>query len=133
MAVIGALDDRQERMAGAIAAGAEAAHGAIRPGARPDDVVETVLAAIRGSGIPDFPGSNAWGHGIGLGLNEAPRVRPGSPTLLEPGMVLCFETPYFELGWGGLQAEDTYLVTEDGCDLLTHAPRTIWLLGGDRS
>ena len=42
-------------------------------------------------------------------------------------MVLCLETRYFELGWGELQAEDTFLVTTSGFELLTQADRSTHL------
>jgi Xaa-Pro dipeptidase len=129
-ALIGAEPtDRQQSFANALARGAEAARELIRPGATGDEICTAVLAAIRGAGIPDFPAANVWGHGIGLNLNEAPRVRAGVPGKLEPGMVICFETPYFELGWGGLQVEDTYLITEDGNELLTFADRGLIRVG----
>ncbi len=123
--VVGEPTERQRRYFGALARGAEVARELIRPGARGDDICEQVLRAIRGGGIPDFPESNVWGHGIGLTANELPRLRRGVSQVLEPGMVLCFETPYFELGWGGLQIEDTYLVTEGGNELLTQMPREL--------
>jgi len=36
--------------------------------------------------------------------------------VFEEGMVICVETPYYELGFGGLQVEDTMAVTRDGVD-----------------
>ena len=33
-------------------------------------------------------------------------------------MTLNVETPYYELGWGGVQMENTVVVTEDGCRYL---------------
>lgn len=129
-AVIGSLDARAERLSSALAAGAQTARDLIRPNATAEEVCSGVLETIRSSGIPDFPDSNAWGHGIGLQLNERPRFRPGGSDVLQPGMVICFETPYFELGWGGLQAEDTFLVTPTGNELLTHAPREAWVIEG---
>lgn len=122
-------DTRQQTFARALAAGAETARELIRPGADGESICTEVLAAIRRAGIPDFPASNVWGHGIGLSLNEAPRLRAGVPGQLAPGMVICFETPYFELGWGGLQVEDTFLVTEDGHELMTFADRGLLQVG----
>ena len=40
-------------------------------------------------------------------------------------MVFEVETPYYELGFAGLQVEDTVLVTEDGCRLLTRSAREL--------
>ena len=33
-------------------------------------------------------------------------------------MVICIETPYYELGFAGLQVEDTLHVTPDGVESL---------------
>jgi Xaa-Pro dipeptidase len=34
-------------------------------------------------------------------------------------MVMCVETPYYELGWAGLQLENTVVVRAHGAELLT--------------
>ena len=34
--------------------------------------------------------------------------------VLEENMVLNIETPYYELGWGGVQVEDTIAITKNG-------------------
>jgi Xaa-Pro aminopeptidase len=54
---------------------------------------------------------------------EPPLLAPSDHTLLEPGMVLCVETPYTEVGLGGLQVEDMVVVTPDGYRFLTHTNR----------
>lgn len=38
--------------------------------------------------------------------------------VFEKGMVIAFETVYFELGWGALQLEDMYLIGDDGPERL---------------
>jgi len=40
-------------------------------------------------------------------------------------MVFEIETPYYELGFAGLQVEDTVVVTDDGCRLLTRSSREL--------
>ena len=50
---------------------------------------------------------------------------PASEAVFEPGMVLCVETPYYEIGWSGMMVEDTVIVTCDGHDLLTRASRAL--------
>ena len=50
-------------------------------------------------------------------------------TPLEPGMVLEVETPYYELGFGGLQVEDTILVTGEGHQRLTGSSSELALVG----
>jgi Xaa-Pro dipeptidase len=65
------------------------------------------------------------GHGIGLEVYDPPSITPDNPALLEAGMVICIETPYYELGWGGVQVEDTLLVQENGYQLLTKSSREL--------
>lgn len=40
-------------------------------------------------------------------------------------MVLNVETPYYSLGWTGIQIEDTVVVTHEGYDMFTTIPRTL--------
>jgi len=45
--------------------------------------------------------------------------------VLQPGMAFCIETPYYELGWGGMMVEDTAIITENGHELLTNSSRSL--------
>ena len=45
-------------------------------------------------------------------------------------MVLCLETPFYEIGWGGMMVEDTVLVTADGNRRLTQSDRTLRVVAG---
>ena len=61
-------------------------------------------------------------HSIGLEQYDHPQTSrdfAGDDTKLESGMVINFETLYFELGWGVLQLEDTYMVTNGSPQKLT--------------
>lgn len=129
--VISGATAAQMRAQEALVAGSERARELIGPGMRGDDLCDPVLEAIRTNGLPDFPASNVWGHGVGLQLNERPRVRRGVDDPLQPGMVIAFETPYFAIGWGGLQVEDTYVITEDGAERLTTMPRDLQILDAE--
>ena len=84
---------------------------------------------MRETGIPHY-GRQHVGHGIGLGLGgyDRPTIAPGDHTALEADMVLCIETPYYEMGWGSVQVEDMIVVTEDGYRRLTSVPRHLQVL-----
>ncbi len=58
------------------------------------------------------------GHGIGIELDEWPVIGHKFKTPLEPGMVLALE-PKFTFPDGAVGIEDTYLVTQDGLEVLT--------------
>jgi Xaa-Pro aminopeptidase len=44
---------------------------------------------------------------------------------LEDGMVLCVETPYYQIGWGGMMVEDKIVIRPAGNECLTHLPREL--------
>jgi Xaa-Pro aminopeptidase len=68
------------------------------------------------------------GHGIGIEVYDPPLLAPTSDDVLEEGMVVNVETPYYELGFGGVQVEDTVVVTADGYRLLTQCDRGLFVL-----
>jgi Xaa-Pro aminopeptidase len=68
----------------------------------------------------DYP--HHTGHGSGVSNHEEPRIIPGSPTVLQPGMVLMMEPGIYIEGYGGVRQERMVLVTEDGAELLSHNP-----------
>jgi len=105
----------------AVVNGLEAAVDVARAGARAADVFAAAVDAVRRSGIPHYERSHC-GHGIGIENYDAPRITPASTDVLEVGMVICLETPYYEIGLGGVQAEDTFLVTEDGLEPFSTTP-----------
>ena len=65
------------------------------------------------------------GHGIGTDVYEPPIINPAHDTLIEAGMTFCLETPYYEMGWGGMRVEDTIVVTDDGHERFTVSDRSL--------
>jgi Xaa-Pro aminopeptidase len=86
---------------------------AMKPGARCADIFTLAVDTVRKEGLSHYR-RNHVGHGIGLDGYDPPNLTPSSTETLEEGMVLCVETPYYELGFAGLQVEDTVLVGKDG-------------------
>ena len=78
------------------------------------------LAAVEGTraaGIPTYV-RNHCGHGIGLEGYDIPSLAESFAMTIEKDMVLCLETPYYCVGWGGVQIEHTVAVTENGFEFL---------------
>ncbi|WP_457578207.1 M24 family metallopeptidase [Ensifer adhaerens] len=96
----------------------------VRPGIAANVIFEAAMKEVRSGALPNYQ-RNHCGHGIGLYSHEFPLIGPNSETLLEPGMVLCVETPYYEIGWGGMMVEDTVIVTDNGSELLTNTSRDL--------
>jgi Xaa-Pro aminopeptidase len=95
----------------------------IKPGARASEVFRIMDATLR-QGIPHATRFNV-GHSIGLEVWEPPLLAPGDDTVLEQDMVINIEPPYSEFGFGGLQVEDTLLITADGNEMLTRLDESL--------
>lgn len=57
---------------------------------------------------------HSLGHGIGLEVHEAPRIRFDQDDILEPGMVITIEPGLYLPGKGGVRYEDMIVITETG-------------------
>jgi Xaa-Pro dipeptidase len=117
IATLGEPSAEVRRYHKALLAGVRHACEIIRPGVRAADIFEKVVATVRREGIEHYR-RNHIGHGIGLDGYDAPNLSPGSEEVIEEGMVLCVETPYYELGRWGLQVEDMLVVRRDGVERL---------------
>ena len=94
------------------------------PGLRTADLFAAAMEAVEEAGLRPYR-RNHCGHGIGMQIYEGFRVAPGDEHVLEPGNVLCVETPYYVLGWGGMMVEDTLVVTPNGAEVLTVSTRAL--------
>lgn len=79
---------------------------------------EEVMSVVRAEGLPHYRRDHV-GHGIGLDGYDAPSLSPRSTEVIEEGMVLCVETPYYEVGRWGLQVENMIVVRKHGAERLT--------------
>ncbi len=108
----------------AVTAGYRAGIDSVKQGVMASEVFQAAFDAIRESGLPNFRRHNL-GHSIGFENHEPPVIAsseylPGFEDYpLEEGMVLCLEMPYYELGTGGTNVEDTILVTKDGWEYIS--------------
>ncbi|WP_110205283.1 M24 family metallopeptidase [Nocardioides daejeonensis] len=124
-AVLGEPTARQQRFYDAILAAEEDQFAHARPGMLASDLFDLAVRSVEEHGGPAPYRRQHCGHGIGLEVYEAPIIAPGHDRELEPGMTFCFETPYYELGWGGMMVEDALVITDDGIRLLSDQRREL--------
>ncbi len=101
-----------------------AAIRSIRPGVRMCDAHAEAVSRLKQAGM-DRHFTHGLGHGIGLDIHEAPRVSWRSPERFRPGMVVTVEPGVYYPGVGGVRIEDDVLVTNDGCEVLSHLARDL--------
>jgi Xaa-Pro aminopeptidase len=65
------------------------------------------------------------GHGIGLELHEAPRLRPGSRDRIAAGTPVTIEPGVYLPGFGGVRIEDLVVARPGGHELLTTATKEL--------
>lgn len=120
--------EKQRRVHEAVLRGQQKAIEAIKPEVRISEIFKIGQETVRKSGYPQF-----WrhhiGHGIGLEPHEAPKwIDASNHQVLEAGMVICIEIPYYIANFGGFNIEDVVLVTKDGYELLSTLDRSLYIL-----
>ncbi len=101
-----------------------AAIAAVRPGVTAARVDQAARKALKPSGL-DKAFIHSTGHGLGLEIHEPPRVGRKDVTKLAPGMAITIEPGVYLSGFGGIRIEDTVVVTETGCEVLTETPKLL--------
>jgi Xaa-Pro aminopeptidase len=116
-AAIGAAPPQAERIWANLTACKHLLLDVIKPGASTKAIYEVYLKKLAELELPPI---SFVGHGIGLHLHEDPYLGPTEDQPLEAGMVLGVEPLIYETGFGfGMQNKDMFLVTQNGCEILS--------------
>jgi Xaa-Pro aminopeptidase len=107
-----------------------AAEARLRPGAEIATVDRSIREVLRAAGGYDATMAHHSGHGIGLLAWEEPWIGPGTPGVLEEGMIIALEPGLYVPGWGGMRLEGNYLVTATGFERLDRFPSALIATGG---
>ncbi len=100
---------------------------AVKPGIALRDLDRIARSFIDENGYGSYFG-HGLGHGIGLEVHEKPIVSSRSEIVAEEGMVFTVEPGVYVPGLGGVRIEDTVVVEEFGCRLLTKVSKELRVL-----
>lgn len=124
-AVGGYTSANREKLYADLWKGYEWAVNNMGPGMRMCDVFHGVQDAI---GMKNYVRGH-HGHSISCDISgeEAPFFSPEETRVLEPGMVLCIETPFYSSSRHTYNIEDTFVVTDSGIELFSHANPSMYI------
>lgn len=101
-----------------------AAIDGIRAGVTGKAVDSLARDVITAAGHGDHFG-HGTGHSLGLDIHEDPRFsKQATKVILPAGAVMTVEPGIYLPGYGGVRIEDLILVTEDGAEYLSAAPKS---------
>ena len=113
-------DALYRRVFALVEAANRAAIAAARPGMTAKALDKVARDVIAKGGFGKCFG-HSLGHGVGLEIHEAPTVSKRGTMTLRPGMVFTIEPGIYLEGRLGVRIEDLVLLTESGCEVLSHS------------
>jgi Xaa-Pro aminopeptidase len=119
---LGAADDRYREIHALVLRAHLAAAGALRDGLVGKDADAVARGVIADAGRGEEFG-HGLGHGVGLDIHEKPSLGKESEDTLGAGMVVTVEPGVYISGWGGVRIEDLVLVTPEGGESWSQAPK----------
>ena len=96
----------------------------LKLGTKASELHRAAVEYVRKELDPGYKRGNV-GHGVGIELYDHPVLSEDDHTPLAPGMTFSIEVPYHKIGLGGLNIEDSVLVTQKGCEIITDLPRKL--------
>lgn len=119
---VGRADARQRELYDAVLTAQQRALAALRPGVTGIEVDRVARDCLADHELDQYFG-HGLGHSLGLEIHEEPRLSKAGKDMMQPNMLITDEPGVYIPGWGGIRIEDTVLITADGAEALTHAPK----------
>jgi Xaa-Pro aminopeptidase len=122
MFYVGEVNDQAAQVQQAAIDAQQAAIAAIRPGIKAQDIARAANAVYNARG---YETGYRTGRSIGVSYLEAPELKEGDTTILQPGMTFAVDGGISIDGSYGGRIGDSIVITKTGCDYLTDYPRRI--------
>jgi Xaa-Pro aminopeptidase len=125
--IVGPVSERQREVYRLVKEAHDQAIRAIRAGVTCGAIDRIVRERFEEAGLGAYF-SHGTGHGVGLDVHEAPRLAAGIEEILRAGMVVTVEPGIYLPGDWGIRIEDTVLVKEESCEILTQTSKDLTIL-----
>ncbi|MCH5251713.1 MAG: aminopeptidase P family protein [Lachnospiraceae bacterium] len=122
--VIGEASDRQKKIYETVLTAQKTALAGIRPGLTGKEVDALARDVIEKAGFGENFG-HSLGHSVGLDIHEKPGFTTKEKGMICPGMVITVEPGIYIENYGGVRIEDVVVITEEGCENITHSPKNL--------
>ena len=124
--VSGKLSAPERELVATVVAAGDAARAKLKPGVKQSELDAAARAVIEKAGFgPYF--THGLGHPVGLDVHDSwirGSLKPGMVITIEPGIYVPAGSKVDKKYWDlGVRVEDSYLITKDGYDELTHYPK----------
>jgi Xaa-Pro aminopeptidase len=116
--IVGKATPEQKKVYRTVQKSQKLALDLLRAGVKSPDVCSEARKIIEDAGYGNYTGYGL-GHGVGLEIHEEPYVRAKGDLVFLPGHVITIEPGIYISGWGGVRIEDTVVIEEEGCKILT--------------
>ena len=124
---VGFVTDEQKNVYETVLKAQAAAQTAASSGVCCADVDKAARDVIENAGYGEYF-NHSTGHGVGVEIHEYPRLSKLCKTALSVGNVVTDEPGIYIPEKFGVRIEDMLLITENGCENLTRAPKELIIL-----
>ena len=124
---VGFATEEMQKVYQTVLSAQRAGIAAARAGVTGREVDGAARAVIEAAGYGDYFG-HSFGHGVGVEIHESPNASPSNDRPLPAGAVISAEPGIYLPGKLGVRIEDVILLTEEGCQNITKAPKELLVL-----
>lgn len=122
--VLGKASDRQKELYYAVLEAQELGVNSVKAGMSGEELDSIVRNSLEEKGYGDYF-NHGLGHGVGLDIHELPIASPRGKNILEKNMLVTVEPGVYFEGDIGLRIEDSVIVTETGCEIITKTSKEL--------
>lgn len=122
--VLGKADSEMKHIYETVFHAQTAAIACVKSGVTGIEVDAAARDLIYSAGYEGYFG-HSTGHSLGLEIHESPRFSTANGDKIVAGTIMTVEPGIYLPGKYGVRIEDMVLVTENGCENLTHSPKQL--------